>query len=167
MQHLFDQILHKRPHHSDPTPPQWTPAIEKSYELGKYQNASFDEYKEAELFCARHSVEQPRLLPSDLVERLSLEGCKPWGMQLPTSPRFTGHIESGIDKGGAGVTKVVTDKRCEDVCIFSDLPIMAGLYDTKGKQGVYYEVVIRKMGGIIAIGIRARGPNIVLLTRSQ
>jgi hypothetical protein len=88
-------------------------------------------------------------------------------MQLPTSPRFTGHIESGIDKGGAGVTKVVTDKRCEDVCIFSDLPIMAGLYDTKGKQGVYYEVVIRKMGGIIAIGIRARGPNIVLLTRSQ
>ena len=73
-------------------------------------------------------------------------------MRLPSSPRFRGHIESGVDKGGAGVTKVVTDKKCRDVCIFSDLPIVAGLYDTKGKQGVYYEVVIRKMGGIIAIG---------------
>ena len=50
------------------------------------------------------------------------------------------------------MTKVVTDKRCKDVCIFSNLPIIAGLYDIKGKQGVYYEVVIRKMGGIIAVG---------------
>ena len=72
-------------------------------------------------------------------------------MRIPTSPRFDGSVESGT-KEGAGVTRVVTGKRCRDVCIFSDLPIMAGLYDIKGKQGVYYEVIIRKMGGIIAIG---------------
>jgi hypothetical protein len=102
--------------------------------------------------CNRYPVEPPKLLPSDMVERLAQEGCRPWGMTLPSSPRFKGRVQSGIDKGGAGVTKVFTDGKCQDVCILSDLPIIAGLYDTKGKQGVYYEVVIRKMRGIIAIG---------------
>jgi len=73
-------------------------------------------------------------------------------MTLPSSSRFKGYVVSGINKGGAGVTKVVTDGKCEDVCLFSNLPIMAGLYDIKGKQGVYYEVVVREMTGFIAIG---------------
>jgi len=67
-------------------------------------------------------------------------------------PEVKGHVEYGVDKGGPGVTKVVTDRFCGDVCIFSNLPIIAGLYDTKGKQGIYYEVVIRTMRGIVAIG---------------
>ena len=29
---------------------------------------------------------------------------------------------------------------------------MAGLYDIHGKTGVYFEILIRKMEGIIAIG---------------
>ena len=150
---LFDKGKARQSHHPDLSdPPQWTPAIEKTYEYGKYQDTTFDEYEAAERFCARHGVEEPKLLQSDVVERLSQEGCKPWGMKYPASPRFKGRIESGIDKGGTGVTKVFTNKMCEDVCIFSDLPIMAGLYDTKGKLGVYFEVVIRKMEGIIAIG---------------
>jgi len=111
-----------------------------------------DEYREAELFCARVPVERPKLLPSNLVERLSHEGCKPWAMTLPPSPRFKGYIVSDTDKGGTGVTKIVTHKKCKDVSIFSNLPIMAGLYDTKGKQGIYYEVMIREMAGFIAIG---------------
>ena len=53
-------------------------------------------------------------------------------MRPPSSPRFKGRVESEIDKGGAGVTKVVADKKCKDACIFSDLPIMAGLYGNKG-----------------------------------
>ncbi|KAF9648015.1 hypothetical protein BDM02DRAFT_3144903 [Thelephora ganbajun] len=149
---LFDKDKIEESHHSDASPPQWTPSTDQSHEHGKYENAPFDEYEEAERFCTRHPVEQAKLLPSDMVERLSQEGCKPWGMRLPFPPRFKGSIESGVDKGGAGMTKVVTDKKCKSVCIFSDLPIMAGLYDTRGKQGVYYEVIIRKMGGIIAIG---------------
>ena len=32
------------------------------------------------------------------------------------------------------------------------MPIIADLYDIKGKRGVYHEVVIWKMDGIIAIG---------------
>ena len=155
MQHLFDKLFDKgkakESHPPDAPPPRWTPAVEESHERGKYEDTTFDEYEQAERFCALHKVDRPRLLPQEVVERLSLEGCKPWGMRIPTSPRFDGSVESGT-KEGAGVTRVVTGKRCRDVCIFSDLPIMAGLYDIKGKQGVYYEVIIRKMGGIIAIG---------------
>jgi hypothetical protein len=156
MHHFLDKLSGKgkakESHHPNASPPQWTPAVERSHTYGKYEDAAFDEYKEAERFCARHPVERAKLLPSDMTERLSQEGCNPWGMRLPSSPRFKGRVESGIDKGGTGVTKIVTDRKCKDVCIFSDLPIMAGLYDTKGKQGVYYEVVVRKMEGIIAIG---------------
>ena len=96
-------------------------------------------------------MEQSKLLQPDIVERLSRERSKSWGMKSPTSPRFKGRVKSGAGSG-AGMTKVVTDEGCKDVCLFSDLPIMAGLYDIKKKRGVYYEVVIREMGGIVAIG---------------
>ena len=45
-----------------------------------------------------------------------------------------------------------TSLECKDVCLLSDLPIVAGLYDIKGKTGIYYEVQIDRMDGIIAIG---------------
>ena len=155
MQHLFDKYFGngkaKGSHQSDVPPPQWTPADEEPHEHGKYTEATFDEYEEAERFCALYPVERPKLLPSDTTVRLSQEGCRLWGMRSPDSSRFKGRVEHGAEVL-AGVTKVVTNNGCKDVCIFSNLPIMAGLYDVKGKQGVYYEVIIRKMGGIIAIG---------------
>ena len=50
------------------------------------------------------------------------------------------------------MTKVVTDEECTCVCLFNYLPIITDLYEIEGKRGVYYEVVIGKMDGIIAIG---------------
>ena len=50
------------------------------------------------------------------------------------------------------MTTIRTDKRTKDTCLLSDLPILAGLYDLQGKTGVYFEVYIQKMVGIIAIG---------------
>ena len=35
----------------------------------------------------------------------------------------------------------------------SDLPLMAGLYDIHGRRGVYYEVRVNKMEGVVAIGM--------------
>ena len=157
---LFDKDKATESHHHGSAPPEWTPAIENTHEHGKYQDATFDEYEEAERFCARHHVERPKLLPSEVVEGLSQGGCRLWGMKYPSSRRFKGHVGSGAEKEGAGVTKVVTDTKCKDVCIFSSLPIMAGLYDTQGKQGVYYEVVVREMKGIIAIGNPPNHPAI-------
>ena len=150
---IFDNSNGGESYNPNASPPEWTPATEQSHALGKYEDATPYEYEEAQQFCARLPAERAKLLPSDMVERLSKEGCRPWGMKYPPSPRLKGHVESGSDKGGAGTTKVVVDKKCESVCIFSDLPIIAGLYDTKGKQGVYYEVVIRNMAGLIAIGM--------------
>lgn len=50
------------------------------------------------------------------------------------------------------MTKIVADKKRKDVRVFGDGRINAGVYNTKGKQRVYHEVVSRQMGGIIAIG---------------
>ena len=139
----------------DLPPPQWTPAIENPHKHGRYSEATAEDYESAERFCDRNSVDLPKFLPSHTVERISQEGCKPWGMNEPyinSRRSFKGKVEPR-NKDLAGVTKVVTEVRCKDTCIFSNLPIMAGLYDTGVQKGVYYEVVVRKMGGIIAIGI--------------
>lgn len=55
-------------------------------------------------------------------------------------------------KGGLGVVRIQTEPACKDVCLLSDLPILAGLYDTHGKTGIYYEIYVHRMDGIIAIG---------------
>jgi Ran-binding protein 9/10 len=55
---------------------------------------------------------------------------------------------------GAQTVKVVTGEKCKNSCLLSDLPIMAGLDDVKGKLGVYFEVRMNKMNEIVAIGER-------------
>ena len=119
----------------------------------KYLDPDFPECLAAAL-CLNHTTPiQSQPLESDVIERLTREGCNAWGMVKPTYPGFKGRMLSGTDEGGpAGVTKVMTDKQCALSCMWSDLPIMAGSYGIKGKQGVYYEVEIKRMGGIIAIG---------------
>ena len=58
-----------------------------------------------------------------------------------------------VDDGVKSKTiRVVTEQRCREVCLMSNLPIMAGLYGIQHKEGVYYEVKIKTMNGIIAIG---------------
>lgn len=53
-----------------------------------------------------------------------------------------------------------TARECQDTCLLSDLPILAGLYDVQGKQGVYYEVEIVQMdvndAGIVTVGTACR-----------
>ncbi|KAI0632267.1 hypothetical protein C8Q77DRAFT_1060520 [Trametes polyzona] len=140
-------------------PPEWQPAPETSYTDGLYADASRDEYESAQRFCAENPPEPPRLLSSAAVERIDAIGCRAWQLEVPRTPRFRGQIYNpGADaKGGnASVVRVVTEAACEDVCILSDLPILAGLYDVHGKLGVYYEVKILRMDGLIAIGTTCR-----------
>ena len=134
------------------SPPGWTPNIKDSYEHGLYSDATHDEFESAKLFCARHSVDGPKPLPEDTVEILSQKGCGPWQMKLPQSHGLKGQVGSRTGSQELGVIKVVTEKGCESTCIFSNLPIIAGSYDIVGKKGVYYEVVVKKMKGVIAIG---------------
>lgn len=160
--HLRDAFAgHSQPHQNNlsiaPTqaPPQWAPAPERSHTYGLWNEAPEEEFEAAEAFCVQHPPEPPRLLPSDVVDRIATEGCGAWGIELPTSPRFVGRIQNGV-KGGRATVTVETGRACRDVCLLSDLPLLAGLYDTQGKTGVYFEVLVRRMDGVVAIGEHRR-----------
>lgn len=154
---------HKHPsdssHHSShpsAAPPEWAPAPEHSHDYGLFSDAPEADLHAGAAFCDAHPVDAPRLLPSDVVERIEALGCRAWGLSYPPFPEFTGRIgvSPGESKGGAAVVRVETQEGCRDACVFSDLPISAGLYDTRGKAGVYFEVTVRRMEGTIAIGER-------------
>lgn len=137
-------------------PPAWTPAPEESHLYGQYNEANEGEFEAAETYCEHHPVVPPKLLSSDMVERIEVEGGRAWNMEVPRTPRFVGRVMDGGEKGKAGVCRITTEKKCRDVCLLSNLPIMAGLYVTQGKTGVYFEVLVKKMGGVVAIGTSVR-----------
>lgn len=138
-------------------PPEWQAAPEQVHAEGLYADATDEDYQSAEEFCLRNPPAPARLLSSESIERIRRLGCAAWQLDVPTSPRFRGVVlHHGGEKGekgpSMGVIKVVTKDDCQDVCILSDLPILAGLYDTRGRPGVYYEVKILRMDGVIALG---------------
>ncbi|KAG6850633.1 hypothetical protein H0H93_010825 [Arthromyces matolae] len=144
---------------NQPAPPQWAPAPELSHTYGLKDDAPGEEFDAAEAFCASHPVESPRLLESYIVERIRAIGCRAWGLTIPQSTRFQGAIRNPEDaKSGPAVVRVETSPQCKDFCLMSDLPLVAGLYDMQGKQGVYYELTIIEMvdPGLVAIGTACR-----------
>ncbi|KAF9451325.1 hypothetical protein P691DRAFT_808076 [Macrolepiota fuliginosa MF-IS2] len=142
-------------HSQSDAPPGWAPAPEHSHVLGKINEAPEDEFEAGEHFCRMNPPYPPRLLPSHVVDLIQSLGGRAWGIDYPPLNRFSGTIHND-SKGGPGVVKVQTTFNCGDVCLMSDLPILAGLYDTYGKTGVYYEVLINHMHGFIAIGTACR-----------
>ncbi|EIN04531.1 hypothetical protein PUNSTDRAFT_27034, partial [Punctularia strigosozonata HHB-11173 SS5] len=143
----------------DAPPPEWTAAPEKSHADGLYNEASDADYEAAEQFCSDHPPDPPRLLPSHTIDRIAAVGCAAWGLDWPNNKRFVGRISNSSEaKGGQAVTRVETEDACGDTCLLSDFPITAGLYDTRGKAGVYFEVTIDWMdaNGVIAVGTSSR-----------
>ncbi|KAF8476723.1 hypothetical protein DFH94DRAFT_757822 [Russula ochroleuca] len=148
-------IPHRTPAEERHPPPVWKPASEKPHKLGLFHEASDNDYEQAIAFCTAHRPTPPKLLPSDVIDRIRLQGCAAWGLERPTNPRFIGHIERGYQAKShrsGGTWKVRTEKRCRDTCVMSDLPLMAGLYDIHGRRGIYYEVRVNRMEGVVAIG---------------
>ena len=148
-----------RPAEDRHPPPAWNPAPERSHALGMFNEASDDDWQRAESFCTTHPPTPPKLLASDVIDRIRVLGCAAWSLERPTDDaRFVGHIENNekvdqIKPGGSGTCcKVRTEKPCRDSCVMSDLPLMAGLYDIHGRRGVYYEVRVNRMDGVVAIG---------------
>ena len=134
-------------------PPTWTAAPEHSHALGLLSDAPEDEFEAGIQFCDRNPLEQPRFISSVDVERISERGVGAWGLVRPTLRRFDGTVSGDNKKGLAGAWRVKTSKKCGDTSILSDLPIIGGMYDVpRGKQGVYYEVLVHKMEGTIAVG---------------
>ncbi|OCH91645.1 hypothetical protein OBBRIDRAFT_792119 [Obba rivulosa] len=153
----------KLPHHVDSppstSPPPWEPAPERSHTFGLQNEATDDEYYEAERFCRENPVAEPRLLPSNIIDAIQEQGCRLWTLERPRSTRFRGSVQDVGEKSGPAVVEVRTDAKCTSVCLFSNLPLMAGQYEpARGKSGVYYEISVHRMdnGGIIAIGTACR-----------
>jgi hypothetical protein len=145
-----------RPAEEQHPPPAWNPAPERSHALGLFNEASDDDWEKAEAFCTTHLPTPPKLLASDVIDRIRALGCAAWDLERPTDPHFVGHIERSDEikpgSSGGGTWKVRTEKRCRDSCVMSDLPLMGGLYDIHGRRGVYYEVRVNRMDGVVAIG---------------
>ncbi|PFH47905.1 hypothetical protein AMATHDRAFT_42618 [Amanita thiersii Skay4041] len=140
-------------------PPEWSAAPEQSHVLGKLSDAPSDDYHAAELFCIRYPPNPPALLPSSTIDQIRTIGCAAWNIETPKTHRFHGRVQDEPNKnadGGGGGVWVSTTAECEDICLFSNLPIMAGLYDVHRKEGVYYEVKVHRMDGTLAFGTACR-----------
>ncbi|KAG5340427.1 hypothetical protein C0989_001667 [Termitomyces sp. Mn162] len=162
MPSLFSLGKSKTKHQGQPSPsapPEWAPAPETSHQFGLKNEAPEQEFEAAEEFCATYSVEPPRLLATNIIERINTVGCKVWGLETPRLSRFIGNIRNPEDaKNGDTVTRVETSPLCGDSCILSNYPLVAGLYEIQGKQGVYYEITIIEMieEGFVAVGTACR-----------
>ena len=141
----------RRPAEERRSPPAWNPAPETSHRFGLFDEASDDDWERAEVFCKTHRTTPPKLLASNVIDRIRLLGCAAWDLERTTDARFIGHIGRS-DRSRGGIWKVRTEKRCQDSCVMSDLPLMAGLYDIHGRRGVYYEVLVNRMDGVVAVG---------------
>jgi hypothetical protein len=142
-------------------PPSWNPAPESPHQFGLFHEASKDDWERAEIFCKTHLPNPPRILPSNSIDRIRLLGCAAWGLEHPNTTGFVGRVEKcdqNKPSSGGGAWKVCTQKRCQDTCVMSDLPLMAGLYDIHGRRGIYYEVHVKKMEGVVAIGAFPASP---------
>ena len=134
-------------------PPEWKPAPEQSRIHGLFNEAPTNEYRAAEDFCRHNALYPPRILPSNDVDRIKEQGCKAWSLLEPgLKPRFKGRVRDIGSVSKSKLVEVRSDSGCGDVCIMSNLPIMGGHYDIRGKQGVYFEVTVKQMQGIVAIG---------------
>ncbi|KAF8625925.1 hypothetical protein AX17_006651 [Amanita inopinata Kibby_2008] len=149
--------------HSYQEPPAWTPAPEQTHTFGRFEDVSEIDYRAAEEFCHNYPPNAPSLLSSTAIERINALGCNAWGMQCPDTQRFNGTIThtdsakliniSNSNESPPPVSiRIKSEPECREVCLLSDLPILAGLYDIRGKDGIYYEVKINNMNGIIAVG---------------
>ena len=109
-------------------------------------DATFGEYKEA--FCVRFRVEPPKLLPSEIIERLPQEGYKPCGIAFHSFPRLKDSVEARTDEGEG----VVTDGKHRGVPCRGWLAHCCGSVRYQREVGVYHGVLISKVDKIIAIG---------------
>jgi hypothetical protein len=144
----------KKAHQISPeslVPPSWTPAPEIPHQRGLLSNASAKEWEEAKIFCRTFPPEPARFLSPAVLDKINAEGCGAWSLETPNSSRFKGRIVRAAQDGSA-LVHVVTLPGCKDTSLLSDLPIVAGLYGNQGKMGIYYEIKILRMNGIIAVG---------------
>ncbi|KAH9912852.1 uncharacterized protein BXZ73DRAFT_55804 [Epithele typhae] len=139
-------------------PPAWQAAPEEMHADGLRSEAPEADWHAGEAFCAAHPPDPPRLLPSADVERIRAHGCGAWRLAAPDPARFRGRLANGGAPGKHGVVAVESAADCPETVLLSDLPLLAGLYDTRGQPGVYFEVKVLRMDdeAVVAVGTACR-----------
>ncbi|PCH39827.1 hypothetical protein WOLCODRAFT_161898 [Wolfiporia cocos MD-104 SS10] len=122
-------------------------------------DATSESFRDAKAFCDQNPVEAAQNLSSSDLQRIRERGCGAWGLEVPRpSSDQVRPIQVEDCKSDTGqflrVTTFSNPPNLGDpeLCLLSDLPIIPGLYGTNGSRGVYYEVTIEQMAGMIAIG---------------
>ncbi|KZT09168.1 uncharacterized protein LAESUDRAFT_647340 [Laetiporus sulphureus 93-53] len=127
---------------------------------------------DATKFCSEHPVDEPNDYEGAYSGTIHRQGTGAWCLQYRFD-YFDGTVdhreddqpgendeacESGDsdESDAAGVIRVNTTDNCKQCCLMSDLPFIAGKYGIQKSAGVYYEVKIKEMGGIIALGTACR-----------
>ena len=130
-------------------PPEWTAAAEPSHDWGLKSEATETEYEDAEFFCKQNPLEPPKFVDSRLVDQIRDERAAAWKIEAPSSHRFRGDIRN--TKSSVNIS---TSTECEDFCLISNLPIIAGHYSRHSQHGVYYEITVNRMDSkaVVAIG---------------
>ncbi|KIJ17574.1 hypothetical protein PAXINDRAFT_9518 [Paxillus involutus ATCC 200175] len=149
---------------ASPPPPEWTSAPQQSHVYGRFNEASEEDCDRADAFCSLNGIESARLLPSSDIECITVQRCTAWELEFQQTDlsfrqrqTFDGKIDNLSKNDARGATiKVETTKECKDCCVISNLPLIAGLYYRPSDGGVYYELTIQKMNGVIALGTTCR-----------
>ncbi len=139
-------------------PPTYEALQQPSHTFGLYNEANDDDFE-----WAKEWMESVGEIPADPqrfhpnVERdIASYGCKLYRLVQPPregalEDRFQGHVVLP-PQCAYGTSEVVTKRGCKDVCLLSNFPLHFGMYDRSELRGVYYEITVEKMKGVIALG---------------
>jgi hypothetical protein len=141
---------------SQAAPPEWTAAVEPSHDWGLKNEAPETEFEAAERFCEHHLPDPAKFLDSRIVDQIRDERAAAWQLELPPSSRFKGSVRNTKD-----TIYISTHEKCQDVCLLSNLPILAGHYSRVGQSGVYYEITVDRMDSdaVVALGMNVALQN--------
>lgn len=148
---------------STTNPPPWTAGVEAVHEWGLLSDAPDCEYKAGEEFCndVENAVDTPHPLRSYQIDDIREKRGAAWCMEPPQIPLWSGisafpALKQPRWSGTVDPTSahIVTSSYCKSVCLLSNLPLIGHYYNvsSESKGGVYYEVKIMQMAGVISIG---------------
>jgi len=123
------------------------------------QKKSIDEEERAKEWVESvgETPPNPHRLPLNVERDIASYGCKLYAIAIPPADgamkdRFQGHVVLP-PRCAYGTSEVVTKRGCEDVSLLSNFPLHFGLYDRSNLRGVYYEITVGEMNGVIALGM--------------
>ena len=116
----------------------------RSYIASSTSDASPEKDYQAQLWCTHNPLLRPTLLTSSILEKVNkgdYSMCRPAASE----------DECFMDQKAAGVTRIISTKACQNICLLSSLPIYSALADSPIKtkesfKSIYYEVRVQRLG---------------------